>query len=241
MSGTAFLRGGCRSFVSRRKTLSDVIGSETVVTQTVRRYRRLPQLVRRFRDSIDTSPRAFSASAAKRKEGGGCGGLVAWYLGMVKRQPVLTKSVTCSLIYTAADLSSQTIARTVSDEPPPYDLFRTLRMASYGMVLLGPTLHMWFGLMSSLCPKQDLVSTFKKMAMGQAIYGRIMTIVFFSFNAAAQGENSAEITARLKRDLVPALFNGVMYWPVCDFITFRFTPLHLQVCYNVNQFERASC
>lgn len=34
-------------------------------------------------------------------------GFVGWYLGMVKSRPVLTKSVTSSLIYIAADLSSQ--------------------------------------------------------------------------------------------------------------------------------------
>lgn len=44
------------------------------------------------------------------------------------------------------------------------------------------------------------------------------------------GENTTEIVARLKRDLLPTLTNGIMYWPICDFITFRFTPVHLQVC-----------
>jgi len=43
------------------------------------------------------------------------------------------------------------------------------------------------------------------------------------------GENSAEIIARLKRDLLPTMINGVMYWPVCDFVTFKFIPVHLQV------------
>ena len=43
------------------------------------------------------------------------------------------------------------------------------------------------------------------------------------------GESGAEIIARLKRDLLPTMLNGVMYWPVCDFITFRFVPVHLQV------------
>lgn len=43
------------------------------------------------------------------------------------------------------------------------------------------------------------------------------------------GESGREIVARLKRDLIPTMINGVMYWPVCDFITFRFVPVHLQV------------
>lgn len=34
-------------------------------------------------------------------------GVVRWYLRMIKTQPILTKSVTASLVYTAADLTSQ--------------------------------------------------------------------------------------------------------------------------------------
>uniref|UniRef100_A0A0D3D436 Uncharacterized protein n=3 Tax=Brassica TaxID=3705 RepID=A0A0D3D436_BRAOL len=55
-----------------------------------------------------------------------------------------------------------------------------------------------------------------------------MTVVFFSLNATLQGESGSDIVARLKRDVIPAMFNGVMYWPICDFITFRFFPVHLQ-------------
>ncbi|THF97182.1 hypothetical protein TEA_012304 [Camellia sinensis var. sinensis] len=42
------------------------------------------------------------------------------------------------------------------------------------------------------------------------------------------GENGAEIIARLKRDLLPTMLSGVMYWPICDFVTFKFIPVHLQ-------------
>lgn len=101
-------------------------------------------------------------------------------------------------------------------------------MAGYGLLIVGPSLHFWFKFVSKLLPKRDLITTFKKILMGQTIYGPIMTVVFFSLNARLQGENSAEIIARLKRDLVPTMINGVMYWPVCDFVTFKFIPVHLQ-------------
>ncbi|KAJ7013396.1 PXMP2/4 family protein 4-like [Populus alba x Populus x berolinensis] len=180
-------------------------------------------------------------------------GFIGWYLGMVKSRPILTKSATSSLIYIAADLSSQTISLPSSE---PYDLVRTLRMAGYGLLIVGPSLHFWFKFVSKLLPKRDLITTFKKILMGQTIYGPIMTVVFFSLNARLQGkhradpvlsnwsinknvfhfdlhdgqvcENSAEIIARLKRDLLPTMINGVMYWPVCDFVTFKFIPVHLQ-------------
>ncbi|KAG6408983.1 hypothetical protein SASPL_132011 [Salvia splendens] len=102
-----------------------------------------------------------------------------------------------------------------------YELVRTLRMGGYGMVILGPSLHYWYNLMSAVFPKRDVLSTLKKIGLGQAVYGPSMTVVFFC-------ENVGEIVARLRRDLVPTMMNGVMYWPVCDFVTFKFIPVHLQ-------------
>ena len=70
----------------------------------------------------------------------------------------------------------------------PYNVVRTLRMAGYGMVILGPSLHYWFTFVSKILPKRDLLSILKKMFMAQAFYGPSMTVVFFSLNACLQGK-----------------------------------------------------
>ena len=79
----------------------------------------------------------------------------------------------------------QTIAKKSSDS---YDLVRTARMGGYGLCVLGPTLHCWFNFMSRLLPRQDFITTFKKMAMGNIIYGPVMMVTFFSLNALLQGK-----------------------------------------------------
>ncbi|KAL6517482.1 hypothetical protein OROMI_033183 [Orobanche minor] len=162
-----------------------------------------------------------TASSASQKSG-----LVGWYLNMLQIRPVSTKCITSALIYAAADISSQTI---VKEKSEGYDPVRTLRVAGYGLVILGPSVHYWYNFMSRVYPKRDLMSTLKKMALGQTTYGPAMTVIFLSVNAALQGESGPEIVARLKRDLVPTMINGVMYWPLCDFVTFKFIPVHLQV------------
>lgn len=75
----------------------------------------------------------------------------------------------------------------VQQSSESYDFVRTLRMAGYGLLVLGPSLHYWFNFMSRLFPRRDLLSTLKKMAMGQGIYGPAMTVIFFSMNARLQG------------------------------------------------------
>jgi protein Mpv17 len=69
----------------------------------------------------------------------------------------------------------------------PLDPMRTMRMATYGVLLSGPSLHLWFNFLSRILPKRDLITTFKKMILGQTVYGPIINSVFFSFNAALQG------------------------------------------------------
>ncbi|XP_051132492.1 uncharacterized protein LOC127252381 [Andrographis paniculata] len=152
-------------------------------------------------------------------------GLMGWYLGMIKSQPILTKSITATLIYIVADLSSQSIA---IGEERGWDWARTFRMGAYGMMIIGPSLHYWFNFASRLFPNRDVLSTIKKIAIGQILLGPTATAIFFSGNAALQGESGSEIVARLKRDLIPTLIKGIMYWPPCDFVTFKFIPLHLQ-------------
>ncbi|KAL9371110.1 hypothetical protein Peur_036250 [Populus x canadensis] len=237
MSGS-FMRNSTIPRLLRIHTITDPAAATTTTTtvhsilrqqhQTRRAYFDFSNFFKRSREYNELSPSSLLTSSFSSKAGTSefsKFGFVGWYLGMVKSRPVLTKSATSSLIYIAADLSSQTMSLPSSEA---YDLVRILRMAGYGLLIIGPSLHFWFNFVSKLFPKRDLITTFKKIIMGQTIYGPIMTVVFFSSNACLQGENTAEIIARLKRDLLPTMINGVMYWPVCDFVTFKFIPVHLQ-------------
>ncbi|XP_022772913.1 protein sym-1-like isoform X3 [Durio zibethinus] len=122
--------------------------------------------------------RSFSSSSSSSEVG-----FLGWYLGKLGSNPLITKAITTSIIFAAADFTSQMITSASSG----YDL---------------------------------------------AIFGPVSTTVFFSYNAALQGESGEEIVARLKRDLLPTLINGAMFWPICDFVTYKFVPVHLQPLMN---------
>lgn len=68
-----------------------------------------------------------------------------------------------------------------------WDTARTLRMAGYGMIILGPAQHMWFNFVARVLPKRDVITTSKKLLLGQLTYGPAITGAFFAFNAALQG------------------------------------------------------
>jgi len=87
--------------------ITDLIRAPISRTKTTpsRAYFRLSDVLRRARE-YEISPSLFSSPFSKSFSKVG---FVGWYLGMVKTRPVLTKSVTSGVIYTAADLSSQVV------------------------------------------------------------------------------------------------------------------------------------
>ncbi|KAI3834519.1 hypothetical protein MKW92_015095 [Papaver armeniacum] len=207
--------------------------SSSSLQQQSRSFYRSPIVYRKIKESGFCSPSTLSSSFCSSSSSSSSSssavstknGIIGWYLGLIESRPILTKSITSALIYTASDLSSQMLTEATEE---PLDSIRTLRMAGYGLLIMGPSLHFWFNFVSKVLPKRDVLTTLKKIFMGQTIYGPIMATVFFSLNAGLQGENGAEIIARLKRDLLPTLKNGLIYWPMCDFITFKFIPVRLQ-------------
>ncbi|KAG6479794.1 hypothetical protein ZIOFF_063268 [Zingiber officinale] len=179
-------------------------------------------------------------------------GFLSWYLRMIEAHPLTTKSLTAAFIFATADVSSQVRCPSPPLVSPNYyilirlcfswqiittactvslDTVRILRMSGYGLLVLGPSLHFWYNFLSNILPKQDIITILKKILLGQTTFGPIMTAVFFSVNAFLQGESGNEIFSRLNRDLIPTIKAGFLYWPLCDFITFKFASVQLQLTF----------
>ncbi|KAG0460957.1 hypothetical protein HPP92_021254 [Vanilla planifolia] len=234
MCGSFLRRGGFRACeIIRRCRIPIASGATGSSAQRLRAFvKSIPVASKFARHSTSHFSPAASAlvpSSAAASSAVPMKGLVRWYLRMIEKRPVLTKSVTAGAIFAAADMSSQMIMHSVSDS---IDLMRTLRMASFGILISGPSLHVWYNFISRVLPKRDAINILKKIFIGQAIFGPIVNVCFFSMNAALQGETEEEILARLRRDLIPTLKSSLAYWPACDFITFKFVTVRLQPLVN---------
>ena len=89
--------------IRRSAAAEDPFGKTSLALSNLRRLQSRPQFLGRGKQTGLPPPPPSSSV-----------GFVGWYLGMVKSRPVLTKSVTSSLIYIAADLSSQVSRKTFS-------------------------------------------------------------------------------------------------------------------------------
>lgn len=95
-----FCKNKCDFSVTDSMTRTPIVRNQYNNVQQSKVYSRFPQKVKEF--ELPSSG-VVSSSLSSRI------GFVSWYLGMIKSRPIITKSVTCSLIYTAADLSSQVL------------------------------------------------------------------------------------------------------------------------------------
>lgn len=93
--------GGCAVSLARR-VLSQYQSQHLSRVSDLRPY----DLTRRL-----LSTKSYTSAASAKHTASRSKGFVIWYLGMIESRPVLTKSITASLIFTVADLSSQVCAR----------------------------------------------------------------------------------------------------------------------------------
>lgn len=71
--------------------------------------------------------------------------------------------------------------------PGSFEVTRTLRVAGFGLLLLGSVQHLWYNFLGRVLPKRDIITTIKKLIIGQLSYGPFVTGSFFAYNAALQG------------------------------------------------------
>lgn len=67
------------------------------------------------------------------------------------------------------------------------------------------------------------------LVFGYIGYFACVLVVLSFYLVSISGENAGEIIARLKHDLLPTLVRSLLFWPISNFFTYKFTPAYLQV------------
>ncbi|KCV73312.1 hypothetical protein H696_00853 [Fonticula alba] len=66
------------------------------------------------------------------------------------QHPLLVKALTSGVMFGAGDCIAQTLVPPPKGDPQVYDWRRTLAFASFGLLLAGPTFHVWYGRLDHL-------------------------------------------------------------------------------------------
>lgn len=151
-------------------------------------------------------------------------GLWERYCFLVEKHPLATKGITAALLNTIADLFCQLVVERKST----VDLGRLLSFAAIGLLLVGPSLHIWYGLLPRLIPVPGDKGTLLRLALDQLIFAPLSLASFFAIVMTLEGKSDL-IVAKLKKDLAPTVIAQWKLWIPFQFANFKFVPSSLQV------------
>jgi len=155
----------------------------------------------------------------------------AWagYNRMLDTQPLLTKALTSFVGFTAGDILAQKFV--TPDPEKGYDIMRTLRLGSFGLLIHGTTGHYFYGFLDKMIPGTAMKTVATKVGIDQLIWNPIFGVMFFSYLGLAEGKSFADISKKIQADLKTAVMGSWTVWIPAHFINFRFIPSSQRLLY----------
>eukprot|EP01026_Neomeris_dumetosa_P083802 TRINITY_DN9766_c0_g1_i2.p2 TRINITY_DN9766_c0_g1~~TRINITY_DN9766_c0_g1_i2.p2 ORF type:complete len:259 (+),score=10.27 TRINITY_DN9766_c0_g1_i2:270-1046(+) len=150
------------------------------------------------------------------------------YLQQLQKRPVITKCVTSFFGFSLGDILAQSLSGTVK-----YDPKRTMRMAIYGGVIMGPLAHNWFNLLDKFVfpgHPTSPVAIVAKAALDQLVQAPFGLCLFYAYQETMQGRASCTVDT-ISEKLLPTLFMTWKFWPLAHLINFSVIPLEQRILY----------
>ncbi|OAY83029.1 Protein Mpv17 [Ananas comosus] len=149
----------------------------------------------------------------------------AQYLMALDKYPVTTKAITSAILTLVGDL----ICQLLIDQVSKLDLKRTFVFTLLGLVLVGPTLHIWYLYLSKLVICESEASgAFVRLLLDQFIFSPIFIGVFMSLLVTLEGRPSL-VVPKLQQEWFSSVLANWQLWIPFQFLNFYFVPQKFQV------------
>lgn len=155
------------------------------------------------------------------------------YSQSLRRNPIMTKSITASFIFALSDYIAQKFTNTSKNL---IDRKRMLVSAAVGLLYFGPAAHYWYEWIFRVLPGTTLRSTLAKAALGQVFFGPTFTFIFFATSLWQSGALTwSNFARKIRNDFPSTWLAGAGFWPVVDLISYsyvpvQYIPLFVNVC-----------
>ena len=130
---------------------------------------------------------------------------------------------TCVLVGVGDVASQLLIKKRFSLET--YDFKCSLRYFGVGLVMLGPSMHVWYSSLDRLITSQTFRAAVTKMLMDQCLFLPVYVIAVVAVMGILRSETFADIREQLHRDFVPIMKTSYQIWPLLQIANFYFIPL----------------
>lgn len=154
---------------------------------------------------------------------------MAWraYNQLLEKQPLLTKALTSLTGFTVGDFLTQKFI----EKNDKYDVARTVRMGSFGLLVHGTSGHFFYGFLDSQLPGTKPVTVASKVVIDQVFWNPIFACTFFTYLGLAEGKSMNDIVTKIKADVKTAVMGSWAVWVPAHTINFAFIPSHQRLLY----------
>ena len=140
---------------------------------------------------------------------------------------LLRAGLTSGAIHVMADTLAQLVESRGSMEE--HDYRRTLTFGIVGATLHGPYFQRAFAMLDKRLPATAVL---KKTAITQVLLNPPYLVLLFAWLGTLEGRQFPEEVAQNVSDkIVPAFWAGNLFWPVANFLNFRYLPPQHRVAY----------
>jgi protein Mpv17 len=160
--------------------------------------------------------------------------LVEWYEGHLDRNPLPTKMITGSLLWSLGDAVAQMVPPLAAGAPlPQYDVLRTGRACLFGFAIHAPTSHLHFNFLEYLTHRvgvKGLAIPVFKTIMEQFVYWSwVSNSMYHGAMGLMQGMSLSDIYQRLEDVLWDTQKAQWAFWIPVQLLNFQFIPVRHQL------------
>lgn len=161
--------------------------------------------------------------------------LLQQYLFLLKKYPILTKSVTSGILSALGNLLSQVLeARKKSRDGVPgseIDTAGATRYAIYGLLITGPVSHYFYQLMELWIPTTDQLCIVKRLLLDRLIFAPGFLLLFYFVMNILEAKGWGDFEKKMRASYWTALKMNWKVWTPFQFININFVPVQFRVLF----------
>ncbi|KAG7480887.1 hypothetical protein MATL_G00061030 [Megalops atlanticus] len=161
--------------------------------------------------------------------------LLQEYLILLKKYPILTKSVTSGILSALGNLLSQALERRKRSKngslTKDIDILGPARFAVYGLCVTGPLSHYFYQLLELLFPSTVPYCTLKRLLLDRLIFAPAFLLLFFFIMNILEGKKWSVFQGKVRAGYWPALKMNWKVWTPFQFININYVPVQFRVLF----------
>ena len=158
--------------------------------------------------------------------------IIKWYNLKLDSSPIITKAVSGSIVFFLGDLLCQGMEIKFLKMDTTYDLKRSLKQASFGLIV-APYLHMQYNyIIPKLFHDKVKYSLIKSIIYATTISDGLFNFAFFMYMSLVRKGDINLALKELPDKFIPVQIMNMKVWPFLTGFNFYFMPFQYRVLFD---------